>query len=90
MAADRSEKFFQVLGRGADHPQLGVARIIARVPTRISRISKRPSSCHDLIKHLGQDQAVDDVADDFDVFDVGRGAGRRGRHVRQAGRRGVH
>ena len=37
----------------------------------ILRDAKRAAARRDHVEHLGQDQAVDDVADDLDLFDVG-------------------
>ena len=52
----------------------GIARIVAGLADRDLRDAKRAAAGRDRVEHLGQDQAVDDVAGDFDLFDDGNRA----------------
>ena len=89
--SDRGEQPLEVLGRAADHSQLGVARIVATLPDADLADLELSAQAHDLIEHLGQNQAVDDVPDNLHVFDK-RGLARNDGSsvVRQEGRRSVH
>ena len=58
----------QVLGRTADHPQLGVAGIVAPLADADFADLELSAQRHDLVEDLGQNQAVDDVPDNLHVF----------------------
>ena len=79
MVADLLKNLRQPFGRVGLHFHQGEAGIGARLPNRDLLDAKRPAQARDHIEHLGQDQAIDDVALDLDVFNKG-GSCRTGFH----------
>ena len=85
VSADGGQQPLQVLGRTADHAQLGVARIVAPLADADLADLELSAQCHDLVEDLGQDQTVDDVPDNLHVFHE---RGLTGSHRRSFVRRG--
>ncbi len=71
MVGDLSEDFLHKLGRGGPNLDDGGTGIVAGLADHDFGDAELAAVCRDRVEDLGQNEAIDDMAGDFHLFDAG-------------------